>query len=103
VSSSKDPFPWEFGTYTREEPDYAMLRYNKGVEKLQANKIEIAGKYFEESIRFNPLFIDALFNLGVVYKRMDRIDDACSMWLKASRLGDAEAGSLYNQNCTDKN
>lgn len=103
ANQSSEFITWNFGMFTREELDYSRIRYDYGVAKMQENKTLIACKYFEESIRINPLSIDALYNLGVSYIKLGRVDDACRVWEKASGLGDAEAGSLFNQFCTDRN
>jgi tetratricopeptide (TPR) repeat protein len=90
---------WHFGTFTNENPDYPVLRYSTGVIKMQENKPEIACKYFEEAIRMNPEYIDSYYNLGVMYKKLQRINDACKMWNKASLLGDSESNSLIIKYC----
>ena len=98
-ANQTDILYWNFGTYTKEEPDYARLRYDLGVAKMNENKNDVACRYFEESLRFNPKYVDALYNLGVAYIKSGRKADACKVWEKASELGDSEAGSLFNQFC----
>lgn len=92
-------FKWQFGTYTKEEPDYAKDRYNVGVYKLQSRMPEIASRYFEEAIRFDGDYMDAYYNLGIAYKQLSKMDQACKMWVRAQQLGDPEAGFLLDDYC----
>ena len=91
-----------FGTHTKDEPDYSIERYNNGIKKLQENKPEIACKYFEESVRLNPKFIDGYYNLGLVYKKLSRLEESCEAWKTGYQLGDSEEGSLYERYCAKK-
>ncbi|HPI87535.1 MAG TPA: hypothetical protein PLR01_14270 [Bacteroidales bacterium] len=90
---------WNFGIYTQEEPDYALIRYDLGVLKMEENKLEIACKYFEEALRMKSDYVDALFNLGIAYARLQQTEKACQMWLKARDLGDQEAGRILDDYC----
>jgi tetratricopeptide (TPR) repeat protein len=61
----------------------AMEAYNRGTQLLHENKLDEAEKYLTEAITLDPLFVDAMDHLGLVYRRQRRYDDAEAIYLKS--------------------
>jgi tetratricopeptide (TPR) repeat protein len=93
---------FNFGTYTKEEPDYSLDRYNHGVKKMQEGKLDMSCIYFEEAVRMNPQNVDALYDLGIVYLKLSKTNEACLAWDLARQLGDNEARYLMEKYCINK-
>ena len=69
------------GLVTSTMNEEARINYNNGTESLSRDELEKAEKYFLKAIELDPLFIDAMDNLGVVYRRQKRYDDAIAVYL----------------------
>lgn len=50
--------------------------YNKGIEAINADKIELAQQLFEQSAQKNPQLAEAHINLGLVYIKTRQFDKA---------------------------
>jgi tetratricopeptide (TPR) repeat protein len=61
----------------------AMVAYNKGTVLLGNNELDEAEKYLKEAIDLDPLFVDAMDHLGLVYRRQRRYDDAEKIYLQS--------------------
>jgi len=50
--------------------------YNKGIEAINADKIELAQQLFEKSIQKNPKLAESHINLGMVYIKQHKLEQA---------------------------
>jgi tetratricopeptide (TPR) repeat protein len=87
----------------------ARFAYNKGTKLLEENRLKEAEKYLLEAIRLDPLFIDAIDHLGIVYRRQQRPEEAIKMYLKSIDINAYNSvpyinlGLIYmNQNLYEK-
>jgi tetratricopeptide (TPR) repeat protein len=63
--------------------EQAMEAYNRGSYLMRENILEEAEKHLKEAIELDPLFVDAMDHLGIVYRRQGRYDEAEEMYLKS--------------------
>lgn len=91
----------------------SVLR-NLGLEHLELGELAAAERRFLEALELEPENVDALYNLGVLYSYLDRVDDSIACFdrilalddrmtevhltravqlVRAGRLDDAEAGA----------
>lgn len=70
--------------------------FQAGQQELQGGRLEAAEAAFREVLRLDPNSVAALANLGVVYMRMERYDDAVESLEKAARLAPGIAGIQLN-------
>ena len=68
------------------ENQQAMSYYNLGTRLLHENKLGEAEKYLRQAIELDPLFVDAMDHLGLVYRRQNRLAEAEEMYLKSISL-----------------
>jgi tetratricopeptide (TPR) repeat protein len=72
----------------------AMTSYTLETRLLEANKLDEAETYLKEAIDLDPLFVDAMDHLGLVYRKQNRLDEAEQMYLKSIELN-SENNILY--------
>jgi tetratricopeptide (TPR) repeat protein len=65
-----------------------MRAYTTGSMHLRENNLNEAEKYLKEAIELDPLFVDAMDHLGMVYRRQKRLDEAEEMYLKSISIND---------------
>jgi tetratricopeptide (TPR) repeat protein len=70
------------------ENERAMRAYTTGTRLLQDNRLEEAERYLKEAIDLDPLFVDAMDHLGMVYRRQNRLDEAEEMYLRSIAIND---------------
>jgi len=91
---------WTFGEYESEyNKGSDTLRFNKGVQVLTDKKYDLACIYFEEAIKLNSKYIDAYYDLGISYLKLNDITRACEAWKKTQELGDTEVQTLISKYC----
>jgi tetratricopeptide (TPR) repeat protein len=61
----------------------AMDAYNRGTQLLWENRLSQAEQYLKRAIELDPLFVDAMDHLGMVYRRMNRLSEAEEMYLRS--------------------
>jgi tetratricopeptide (TPR) repeat protein len=66
----------------------ASTAYKKGTKLLDENKLDEAEKYLKKAIQLDPLFVDAMDHLGMVYRRQNRLDEAKEIYLKSIAIND---------------
>ncbi len=76
--------------YKEENPEHAMTLTRKGYEKLQAGETEVAKDYFIEALAIDPTNPYARMNLGVVYEKESKPEQAIEMY-KAVISGGSDA------------
>ena len=75
------------------------LCFNKGVQVLTDKKYDLASIYLKGAIKLNSKYIDAYYDLGVAYLKLNDITRACEAWKKAQELGDTEVQTLISKYC----
>jgi tetratricopeptide (TPR) repeat protein len=68
--------------------EQAMQAYTTGTRFLWENNLDEAEKYLKEAVELDPLFVDAMDHLGMVYRRQDRFDEAEEMYLRSISIND---------------
>lgn len=81
--------------------DEVMHRFQKGIRLLETGKTEQAGTVFESLKKDHPGVSVFHLNLGVVYKRLGRLEDALKAYQEAIAIlgqnpGDGHAEAYYN-------
>ena len=65
------------------ENEEARLAYNFGTLCLRENRLEEAERYLKRAIDLDPLFVDAMDHLGMVYRRQNRLAEAEEIYLRS--------------------
>ncbi len=60
--------------------------YNKGIEAIKADKVELAQQLFEQSAQKNPQLAEAYINLGMVYIKTHELNKAWSATQKGLEI-----------------
>jgi tetratricopeptide (TPR) repeat protein len=68
--------------------EQAMQAYTMGSRLLRENDLNGAEKYLKEAIGLDPLFVDAMDHLGMVYRRQNRLDEAEEIYLRSISIND---------------
>jgi superkiller protein 3 len=68
--------------------EQAMQAYITGSKLLRENNFNEAESYLKEAIELDPLFVDAMDHLGMVYRRQNRLDEAEEMYLRSISIND---------------
>jgi tetratricopeptide (TPR) repeat protein len=68
--------------------EQAMQAYTIGSKLLRENNFNEAESYLKEAIELDPLFVDAMDHLGMVYRRQNRLDEAEEMYLRSISIND---------------
>jgi len=66
--------------------DKAQVYYHLGNTYYDAGKLEHAEYVYRKAITLDPLHINAHHNLGVVYRRQNRIAESIKMRRRANKL-----------------
>jgi tetratricopeptide (TPR) repeat protein len=61
----------------------AMIAYNEGTRLMNENRLDEAETYLKEAVRLDPLFVDAMDHLGLVYRKQNRFPEAEAMYLQS--------------------
>jgi tetratricopeptide (TPR) repeat protein len=77
-------------------PKKAVAAFKKGEEYEKQKKDEQAMKSFESAIKIAPEFYQAHNELGILYKRAGRVDDAETEFIKAHELNRTNIEPLLN-------
>jgi tetratricopeptide (TPR) repeat protein len=74
----------------------AISTYNIGTQFLLENKLTEAEKYLTEAIELDPLFVDAMDHLGIVYRRQERLSEAEGIYLKSIEINNKNKTPYQN-------
>ena len=66
----------------------AMREYAIGTQFLYDNKLNDAEKHLKNAINLDPVFVDAMDHLGMVYRRQNRLREAENIYLKSIEIND---------------
>jgi len=76
--------------------EQATSLYNLGSRCLRENRLEEAEKYLKEAIDLDPLFVDAMDHLGMVYRRQNRFPEAEEIYLKSIEINNTNKVPYQN-------
>jgi tetratricopeptide (TPR) repeat protein len=68
------------------ENERAMTAYNIGTYLMYQNRLDEAEVLLKEAIDLDPVFVDAIDHLGIVYRRQNRLKEAEQTYLKSIEL-----------------
>ncbi len=69
----------------------AVKEYNKALENIKKDKLEKAEKYLLKALKRDANFFEAHQELGIVYYKLDRMDEATAQLTTAFKLGGKNA------------
>ena len=69
----------------------------KGNEKLMENDTKAAVDFYSEALKIDPDYIDALYNRGLVYQRLNRLEDAIADYGKVLVNDPVHQNSLFQR------
>ena len=73
-------------TFEKNLPKKAAEAYKKAMESIAAGKVESAISGLKEAISIYPEYVRAYSDLGVIYMKLDRLDEAASAFRKATEI-----------------
>jgi len=76
--------------------DPVVAECNRGIELLNAGRLDAAAAAFEAALAAEPDFVEACFNLAFVRHRQDRIDEALMLYRRAIALAPGFVGAQFN-------
>jgi tetratricopeptide (TPR) repeat protein len=76
--------------------EQAMRAYTIGSRFLDENNLSEAERYLTEAVELDPLFVDAMDHLGMVYRRQNRLDEAEETYLRSISINDKNAVPYQN-------
>jgi tetratricopeptide (TPR) repeat protein len=81
--------------------NYIKLKgnYDFGVRKMNLKEYELAILYFKEAIAYNSKDIDAYYNMGAAFMKLNKKNEACDSWKNGKENGDSEVQSLIDKFC----
>ena len=72
---------------------------NRAFAYLKIQKVTLAQQDLKKAQQINPRYARAYFLEGIIEQNIGNKNAACSAFLKAANLGEANARKTYNQNC----
>ncbi len=66
----------------------ARINYNQGTDCLNNDNLEEAEIYLLKALELDPLFVDAMDHLGLVYRRQMRYEEAIAIYQKSISIND---------------
>lgn len=69
--------------YEKNVPSKARAAYKRGMEAVSQAQAEVAINNLQEAITLHPQYVRALNDLGVIYLKLDRFDEAETTFRKA--------------------
>lgn len=82
-------------TETIKSNDY----FKEGNEFFQKGNYAKASKLYIKCVEIDSFFLDAYYNLGYCYQKLNKKDMACEIWSKLKNMGQKEGENLYNNDC----
>jgi tetratricopeptide (TPR) repeat protein len=70
----------------RTKNEKARAAYNMGTNLLDEDKLDEAEKYLKEAIDLDPIYVDAMDHLGMVYRRKNNLPEAEEIYLKSIKI-----------------
>jgi tetratricopeptide (TPR) repeat protein len=96
VIRQSGPQTIDVSQFLERYPKKAVEAYKKGLKSSEHGKTDAAIKHFEEAVKLAPEFFQAYNELGILYRRAGRAEDAETAFLRAHYLNDSSADPLIN-------
>ena len=77
----------------------AEFFYNQGITEAKKLNYKRAIYNFTNAVSNNPYDLDALYNLALVYLKVDKVKDACECLNNSAEYGDHSVDELIETNC----
>jgi len=74
----------------------AKLQYNRGVDLYRTGQLEEAAGAFQQAIAIDANYIDAYYNLGVVYEQLNKDADALGIFKQIMVRKPTDYEAVYN-------
>jgi tetratricopeptide (TPR) repeat protein len=74
----------------------AMTAYNRGTALMYESRLGEAETYFLEAIELDPMFVDAMDHLGIVYRRQNRLQEAEAVYLRSISINNKNRVPFIN-------
>ena len=81
--------------FSEGSPKDAVLRNKTGIAHHQLMQLDIARKYYEQAVKLNPTYSEAINNLGTVYYAGKSYRRAISQYKKAIKLA-PDSASIHS-------
>lgn len=94
--AADDPVGYATGRPVSDREAVALYYSNRGTELLRANQPELALDWMRTAVQVDPQLADAWVNLGVILRRLQRLDDAEAAYRKALALDGNQISAYYN-------
>jgi len=75
--------------------------YNKALEYLSDNKLKKAQINFEQAIKMDASYVDALYHCALVYIQLNNTSEACRYLKQLKKNGSTAGDKLLDQYCKD--
>ncbi len=76
--------------------DKARKLYNDGKDAEEAGKMDEALELFQQAVKADPKFCDAMDNMGLTYRRSGKIDEAVEWYRKSIAINAKNGTSRMN-------
>jgi TonB family protein len=81
----------------REKISMANAHYNKGVGLAKKDEFEKAMSEFEEVLKIFPKDAEALYNKGYMCYKLNRKEEACTIWQNLKNIGSSIADNMLKE------
>jgi hypothetical protein len=97
------PPPTHFSTKRFEVKNYwnAVEYFNQGTRLLKHGKYEKAIEKYNLCIENNANILDAWYNKAMALYKLNRLEEACSIWSELIGMGEKEALALSRKYCKE--
>jgi protein O-mannosyl-transferase len=89
----------DFSMAIELNPSYTMAYNNRGIIRGSLEDFEGALEDFNKAVELEPGYADAIYNRGNAHYYLGLINEACSDWSQAERLGSKQAGVIKKRYC----
>jgi len=96
VDSDDKNITYTIINYKKESTDYF---YNEGVKCFEKLKYKTAIDLFQAALSITNNDVDALYNCGVCYSKLNDFENACKCWHKIKAMNLNDANQLIKDNC----
>jgi tetratricopeptide (TPR) repeat protein len=88
--------------YSKEKCENNNHYYRKGIEEFKKKKYKLAKYNFIKAIEYNANDLEAKYNLGMSYLRLEKIEKACEQFEICAKRGDSAAQNQITKICNSQ-
>lgn len=104
-TQNEKPVPVFFNlpiNFQLSDPGLGTKYYNSALKDFEAGKYYEAKEKYLKAYKYNSRDIDAVYNLGVTYIKLNQKDSACFYWNEMKiKFATSEADALIKKYCTN--